>query len=401
MTTTSKSVLFVSGSLGLGHVTRDLAIAAKLRKQNPGIEISWMAAPPASMFLKNAGEKLIPETDFFANYNVAAEQVAVKNELNLTKWAFRVMKTFIHNAFIIKKVAKHGQFDLIIGDETYEVIIGRVFKLITLEVPFVMIYDVLGIDAMSENILEKIGDYFLNWIWSLDRKIFSNKKNMALFVGEPDSIIDKKFGLFLPDRRLHAKMYYHFIGYVLPFDPADYTDRSKIRARLGYGPEPLVICSIGGTAIGKTLLDLCGRAYPIIKEKIPNLRMILVCGPSLSTDSLDIPSGPEVRDYVPDLYQHFAACDLAVTQCGGTSTLELMALERPFIYFPLEGHCEQELTVASRVARHRAGVRMSYPKTTPESLAREVISNLGKKVDYIPVPISGATEAARLIIQIL
>jgi UDP-N-acetylglucosamine:LPS N-acetylglucosamine transferase len=399
MNATKKKILFVSGSLGLGHVTRDLAIAAELRKQNPDIEISWMAAPPASMVLKNAGEKLIPETDLYANYNVAAEQVAVKNELNLTKWTFRVMKTFIHNAFIIKKAARHGQFDLIIGDETYEVVIAMVFKLITLGVPFVMILDVLGVDAMSKNVLEKIGAYFLNWIWSLDRKIFSSKKNMALFVGEPDSIIDKRFGLLLPDRRLHAKMYYHFIGYVLLFDPVDYTDRSKIRARLGYGPEPLVICSIGGTAIGKTLLDLCGRAYPIIREKVPNLRMVLVCGPRLSADSLDIPPGPDVKQYVPDLYQHFAACDLAVVQCGSTSTLELMALERPFIYFPLEGHCEQELTVASRVARHRAGVRMSYSKTTPESLAREVISNLGKKVDYVPVPISGAAEAARLIIQ--
>lgn len=399
MTTTSKRVLFVSASLGLGHVIRDLAIAVELRKQNPGIEISWMAVPPASMVLKNAGECLLPETDLLSNYNAAAEQAARKTKLNLMDYSFRVMKTFIHNAFIIKKAAKHGQFDLIIGDETYELIIAMIFKLITLEVPFVMIYDVLGLDVMSENILEKIGVYFLNWIWSLDRKVFSSKKNMALFVGELDSIIDKRFGLLLPDRRQHAEAYYHFLGYVLTFDPVDYDDRSLIRSRLGYGSEPLVICSIGGTAIGKTLLDLCGRAYPIIKEKISDLRMVLVCGPSFSADSLDIPPGPEVRQYIPDLYQHFAACDLAVIQCGSTSTLELMALRRPFIYFPLEGHCEQELTVSSRVARHRAGVRMSYSKTTPESLAQEVISNLGKKPDSIPIPINGAAEAARLIIQ--
>lgn len=35
----SKSVLFISGSLGLGHVTRDLAIANELRKQKSNIEI--------------------------------------------------------------------------------------------------------------------------------------------------------------------------------------------------------------------------------------------------------------------------------------------------------------------------------------------------------------------------
>jgi len=33
---TSTRVLFVSGSIGLGHATRDLAIARQLRRLNPG-----------------------------------------------------------------------------------------------------------------------------------------------------------------------------------------------------------------------------------------------------------------------------------------------------------------------------------------------------------------------------
>ena len=48
----------------------------------------------------------------------------------------------------------------------------------------------------------------------------------------------------------------------------------------------------------------------------------------------------EVRGYVPNLYQHFAACDLAVVQGWGTTTLELTALSRPFLYFPREQHFE-------------------------------------------------------------
>jgi len=35
------SVLFVSGSIGLGHATRDLAIAAELRRLWPGVEIAF------------------------------------------------------------------------------------------------------------------------------------------------------------------------------------------------------------------------------------------------------------------------------------------------------------------------------------------------------------------------
>ena len=58
---------------------------------------------------------------------------------------------------------------------------------------------------------------------------------------------------------------------------------------------------------------------------------------------------------MPRLYEHFAACDVAVVQGGGTSTLELTALRPPFVYFPLEGHAEQTLVVAKRLARQGAG----------------------------------------------
>ena len=36
-----------------------------------------------------------------------------------------------------------------------------------------------------------------------------------------------------------------------------------------------------------------------------------------------------------ELYRHLAACDLAVVQGGLTTTMELTAAKRPFLYFPL------------------------------------------------------------------
>ncbi|MFZ0928807.1 MAG: glycosyltransferase, partial [Syntrophobacteraceae bacterium] len=285
----------------------------------------------------------------------------------------------------------------IIGDETYELTLALQDKRIDLGAPFVMIYDFIGMDAMSNSIVEKLGIYYFNWKWSKDGNTFEGGTNMALFIGELEDIEDKRFGIFLPNRRELARTYCNFIGYTLQFDPADYTDITKIRSRLGYGPEPMIMCSIGGTAVGKDLLELCGLAFPIIKKQIPNLRMVLVCGPRLPDSSLNIPPGPEVKQYIPDLYKHNACCDLAIVQGGGSTTLELTALRRPFLYFPLEGHCEQEIAVASRLARHRAGVRMHYKDTSPESLAQQVISNLGKKTDYADIPVNGTYEAARLI----
>jgi UDP-N-acetylglucosamine:LPS N-acetylglucosamine transferase len=163
----------------------------------------------------------------------------------------------------------------------------------------------------------------------------------------------------------------------------------------------LIICSIGGTSVGKGLLELCGEAYSIVKKQLPDIRMILVCGPRLSTESLSLPSGVEVKGYVPKLYEHFAASDLAIIQGGGTTTLELTALRRPFIYFPLEAHFEQQMHVAGRVARHGAGTKLMYSETIPEILAEHIISHIGKEVTWPPIRTDGAERAAKLINQIL
>ncbi len=55
--------LFISGSIGLGHVGRDLAIAQELRRLRPDVEIDWLAGDPATRQLKLAGERLLPECE--------------------------------------------------------------------------------------------------------------------------------------------------------------------------------------------------------------------------------------------------------------------------------------------------------------------------------------------------
>ena len=88
---------------------------------------------------------------------------------------------------------------------------------------------------------------------------------------------------------------------------------------------------------------------------------------------------------------------MAIVQGGGTTTLELTALRMPFIYFPLEDHFEQNLVVAKRLARHRAGQRLLYSQTTPERLAEAVYWQLGRDANWPPIPTDGARRAAQLI----
>jgi UDP-N-acetylglucosamine:LPS N-acetylglucosamine transferase len=396
-----KRILYVSDSVGLGHITRDLAIARALREQDPGVRISWLASHPASLALKLAGEELVREADQYADVTLPAERTANSTRLNLMRYLVAARQAWLHNVEIFQGVMRGKRFDLVIGDESYAVDLALKADPHHLDVPFVMILDFVGLDSATGNPVEKLGVYICNAVWARDYQRSNNPTYLGLYIGELEDVPNKRFGCLLPHRRDYAKRKYQFIGYVFDFDPADYADQSKTRAKLGYGQEPLIVCTIGGTSIGKELLELCGRAYPIIKQKIPDLRMVLVCGPRLGPDSLQVPSQVERKAYVPALYEHLAASDLAIVQAGGTTTLELTALRRPFLYFPLEHHFEQQIHVAERLARHGAGVKMVYSQTTPASLAEQVIAQLGRRITYAPIPSDGAQRAAQLIGQLL
>lgn len=394
-------VLYISGSLGLGHITRDLAIARELRRLIQEAEISWLAADPASRVIKEAGEDLLPEAAEYVDLSRLAENASRGFRLNLIRYTAGMVKQSSRNVEIYRRVTSRNRFDLVIGDETYELTLAFKRNPTLKATPFVMIYDFVGLHTMTNNPFEMMGVYLSNRAWS---KGFPHTKppyDLGLFVGELDDVPDERFGFLLPNKRDFARARYQFLGYVFPFDPTDYIDRERVRERLGYGGEPLVVCSIGGTAIGRELLELCGQAFPIIRRTVPTLRMVLVCGPCLSTEALSVPSEVDVRGYVPALHEHLAASDLAIVQGGGTTTLELTALRRPFIFFPIEGHCEQERDVAERLLRHRAGVRLSYSETTPAALAAHVIDRLGQSVDYAPVRTDGARRAAEFIERLL
>ncbi len=105
--------------------------------------------------------------------------------------------------------------------------------------------------------------------------------------------------------------------------------------------------------------------------------------------------------YVHDLYRVLACCDLAVVHGGLTTTMELVATQRPFITVPLLDHCEQQHHVAHRLRRYGAPGPMAYNDATPERLAALMGERLGAPVAYAPVVADAATRAAQLIAGVL
>lgn len=394
-------VLYVSGSLGLGHVTRDIAIASQLRAHLPAADVEWLAAHPATRVLQEAGERLVAGAERYGDANTAAETAAQGSTLNLVSYMARTRDAWKQNSRCFLQIIASTRYDMVVGDESYEVTLALREQPRAKTFRYAFIVDFAGIHPMTWSPAERLGVWILNRLWSADyRQKRRPPYDVGLFVGEPDDVPDTRFGLGLPNRRAFAEAMYTFVGYVFPFDVREYADKAGVRSRLGYGTEPLVVCSIGGTAIGREMLELCGRAVVVARRTRPDLRAILVTGPRLSPDALALPPQIEVRAFVPRLYEHFAACDLAIVQGGGTSTAELTALRTPFIYFPLEGHSEQA-DIARALERRGAGVRMALRHTTPEDLAARILNTIGAPASYSPIRTDGARTAARILAELV
>jgi hypothetical protein len=81
--------------------------------------------------------------------------------------------------------------------------------------------------------------------------------------------------------------------------------------------------------------------------------------------------------------------------------MELTASRRPFLYFPLRHHFEQNLHVRHRLDRYRAGRCMDYQTAEPVGIAAAIATEIGRKVDYRPVATDGAARAASLLANLL
>jgi predicted glycosyltransferase len=243
-------------------------------------------------------------------------------------------------------------------------------------------------------------DYNAEMIEHIER--FPRLRDRSIFVGNPEDILPDRFGCALPEIRAWTERHYDFSGYITGFDPHDFADREALRQQLGYHPdEQVCIVTVGGSGVGQHLLRRVIDAFPEARRRVPNLRMVVVTGPRIEPESLPTAAGLEVRAYVYELYRHLAACDLAVVQGGLTTCMELTANRRPFLYFPLRHHFEQNLHVRHRLERYGAGRCMDYETATPESIAVAIAEEVGRPVRYRPVETDGAARAAARIAELI
>ncbi len=395
--------LFISSPIGLGHAQRDVAIARDLRGLNPDLQIDWLAQDPVTRVLRAEGERIHPASSHLANESRHIESESAEHDLHCFHALRRMDEILAANFMLFHDIVREQRYDLWIGDEAWELDYYLHENPREKRVPFAWLTDFVGFLPMADGGEREsflTADYNADMVDHIAEH--PEVRDLALFVGNPDDIVAERLGPELPMIRDWTERHFDFTGYVTGFDPADLGDRTKLRAELGYGDDERVcIVTVGGSGVGASLLARVIAAFPQAKERIPALRMIVVAGPRIDPDSLPSHSGLEIVPYVHNLYRHLAACDLAVVQGGLTTSMELTANKRPFLYFPLRHHFEQNFHVRHRLERYDAGRRMDYDDSPPEQIAAAIAQEIGREVDYRDVEIDGAARAAQRIAELL
>jgi pimeloyl-ACP methyl ester carboxylesterase/predicted glycosyltransferase len=394
-----KRALYISSPIGLGHAQRDAAIADELRKLQPDLEIDWLAQHPVTKVLEGRGERIHPASAHLANESTHIESESAEHDLHCFQAIRRMDEILLANFMVFHDLVRDEDYDLWIGDEAWELDYYLHENPEQKRAAYVWLTDFVGWLPMSDGGDREAfvtADYNAEMIEHIAR--FPRLRDRAVFVGNENDIVPDAFGPDLPLIRDWTQEHYDFAGYVTGFDPGELGDRGE----LGYGDDERVcIVTVGGSGVGEHLLRRVIDSYPEAKERVPDLRMIVVAGPRIDPESLPQHDGLEVRAYVHDLYRHLAVCDLAVVQGGLTTAMELTANRRPFLYFPLRHHFEQNFHVRHRLQRYGAGRCMDFETDGPAEIAAAIAEEIGREVDYRPVETDGAARAAKLIADLL
>ena len=399
----SRKLLYLSSPIGLGHARRDLAIVQELRQLRPDVQVEWLAQDPVTAVLAAEGETIHPASRWLASESAHIASEACGHDLHCFQALRNMDEILLANFMLFQEVVEDGMYDLVVGDEAWDVDHYWHENPELKRGAHVWLTDFVGFLPMpdgGDDEARLTADYNAEMIEHVAD--FPRIRDRSIFVGNHDDVVPGTFGPDLPAIADWTAAHFEFSGYITGFAPPDADRVAEWRAELGYhDDEQVCVVTVGGSGVGRELLELAAAAHALARRTLPELRTILVTGPRIDPDRFASHPGLEVRGYVERLYRHLAACDLAIVQGGLTTTMELTAAKRPFLYFPLANHFEQNFHVRHRLDRYRAGRCMDFRTTDPDALAAAIVETIGRPVTYRDVETDGAHRAARMVADLI
>jgi len=336
-----KEIVFFSSPIGLGHATRDIAIAQYLDKNS----IKFISG--------KGGSKLLSECDFDVEDLYHPPPFIVKEGKldNPLKWLFKYYSYYRKCKTISSNMIEKEKPNLIVSDEDFaSLTAGQEKKLKT----------ILVTDILETRFVRGIGSL-------IEKKMNHSMKN----------IIQKCDLVILPENGPNEDN----IVRVGPIVRNTTQTREELRKKFLFNKKTIVV-SIGGTSAGKFLIDKVISAFEKMKLDV---ELVIVSGPSLKFHN------DKIRNlgFVNNLHEIIYACDLIISLAGKSTIDESKHYGTPGIFIPIKGHFEQE--------ENAKEVGFSFNDLSRlESLITEKINEKRIQTNF-----DGAQKAANLIKKML
>ena len=285
---------FFSSPIGLGHVTRDIAIVNNFKN----ISTNFITGSGAAKILKKLDYKI---QDVYNPPSFIIENGTLKNP---AKWLWNYYQYYRDCKNISEKILQKDKPDLVISDEDFaSLTIAQEIK-----IPTVLITDVFE-------------THFTNGIASFIEKKMN--KSMQEIMKKCDVVIFPENG----DDHDNIKM-------VGPIVRETNSTREELREKFSFKKKTVLI-SIGGTSAGLFLIE---KALKDISKINQELDIVLVSGPAVNKKYENVKN----LGFVDNLHELIFAADVIVSLAGKSTIDEAKAYGTPAIFIPIKGHFEQE-----------------------------------------------------------
>ncbi|MGB1769635.1 MAG: glycosyltransferase [Nitrosopumilus sp.] len=285
---------FFSSPIGLGHVTRDIAIVNNLKD----LSVNFVTGSGAAQILK----KLEYNVDDVYNPPSFVVENGVLN--NQAKWLWNYYQYYKNCKNISKKIIKQNNSELIISDEDFaSLTIAQELK-----IPNILITDVLETK-------------FTKGITSFIEKKMN--KSMMNIIKNCDIVIIPEDGEDLDN-----------IKRIGPIVRKTNYSREELRKKFSFNKKTILI-SVGGTNAGLFLIQ---KSITAILKLNLDVEIILVTGPSITKEFENVRN----LGFVDNLHEVIYASDLVISLAGKSTIDEVNAYGTPGIFIPIKGHFEQE-----------------------------------------------------------
>ena len=285
---------FFSSPIGLGHVTRDIAIVNNLE----GISINFVTGNGAAQILKKLDYKIENV------YNPPAFIVENGKLNNQTKWLWNYFQYYKTCKKISEKIIKKNNSNLIISDEDF----ASLTVAQNLKIPNILITDVL-----ETKFTKGIASFIEKKMNKSMMKIIKNC-NLVIIPEEGDDQDNiRRTGPIVRETNL---------------------SREELRRKFSFDKTTIVI-SIGGTSAGLFLID---KAIESILKINQDIEIVVVSGPSVTKKFDNVKN----LGFIDNLHELISASDLIISLAGKSTIDEAKAYGTPGIFIPIKDHFEQE-----------------------------------------------------------